>query len=217
MFSSLITKKTPKAPHYWSSVRGIHLSSVNFPYERPTIWKAFPCTILYQHWWRHQMETFSALLALCVGNSPVTGEFPLQRPVTRNFDVFFDLRLNKRLSKQSWGWWFETASTSLWRHCKGSLIFAFRVPTVPGFMVWGELDPRELFPSWIQLRRFHQLLWKSQRYVHQCLLGWKVRTYIKAYPRFDKMAAISPFSDAFSWMKSFVSWLRFHWSLFVRA
>ena len=46
------------------------------------------------------METFSALLALCVGNSPVTGEFPLQRPVTRIFDVFFDARLNKRLSKQ---------------------------------------------------------------------------------------------------------------------
>ena len=44
------------------------------------------------------METFSVLLAICVGNSPVTGEFPAQRPVTRNFDVFFDLRLNKRLS-----------------------------------------------------------------------------------------------------------------------
>ena len=28
-------------------------------------------------WWRHQMETFSALLALCAGNSPVPGEFPL--------------------------------------------------------------------------------------------------------------------------------------------
>ena len=44
-------------------------------------------------WWRHQMETFSALLALCAMNSPVTGEFPAQRPVTRSFDVFFDLRL----------------------------------------------------------------------------------------------------------------------------
>ena len=53
------------------------------------------------------MEIFSALLALCAGNSPVTGEFPAQRPVTRSFDVFFDLRQNKRLSKQSWGWWFE--------------------------------------------------------------------------------------------------------------
>ena len=64
-------------------------------------------------WWRHQMETFSALLALCAGNSPVTGEFPPQRPVTRSFDVSFDLRLNKRLSKQSWGWRFETPSWSL--------------------------------------------------------------------------------------------------------
>ena len=38
------------------------------------------------------------------------GEFPTQRPVTRSFDVFFHLRLNKRLSKHSWGWWFETLS-----------------------------------------------------------------------------------------------------------
>ena len=45
------------------------------------------------------------------------GEFPTQRPVTRSFDVFFDLCLNKRLSKQPWGWWFETLSWSLWRHC----------------------------------------------------------------------------------------------------
>ena len=67
-------------------------------------------------WWRHQMETFSALLALCVGNSPVTGEFHAQRPVTQNFDTFFDLRLNKRMSKQWRGWWFETPSRPLWRH-----------------------------------------------------------------------------------------------------
>ena len=63
------------------------------------------------------MKVFSALLALCVGNSPVTGEFPSQRPVTRSFDMFFDLRLNNRLSKQSWGWWFETPARSLWRNC----------------------------------------------------------------------------------------------------
>ena len=68
-------------------------------------------------WWRHQMETFSVLLTICAGNSPVIGEFPVQRPVTRSFDVFFDLRLNKRLSKQWWGWWFETPSHPLWRHC----------------------------------------------------------------------------------------------------
>ena len=60
---------------------------------------------------------------------PVTGplcgeftgpaEFPTQRPVTWSFDVFFHLRLNKRLSKQPWGWWFETLSWSLWRQCNG--------------------------------------------------------------------------------------------------
>ena len=71
----------------------------------------------YQSWWRHQMKTFSALLTLCAGNSPVTGEFSSQRPVTRRFGVFFDLRLSKLLSKQSWGGWFETHPRSLWRHC----------------------------------------------------------------------------------------------------
>ena len=60
-------------------------------------------------WWRHQMETFSALLALCAGNSRVSG-------VTWSFDVFFDLCPNQRLSKQWLGWWFETLSCSLWRH-----------------------------------------------------------------------------------------------------
>ena len=65
-------------------------------------------------WWRHQMETFSALLTICAGNP---GEFLVQRPVTRSFDVFFDLRLNKRLSKQSRSWWFETPSRPLYRHC----------------------------------------------------------------------------------------------------
>ena len=94
------------------------------------IFQGYSCTIAlmllqrlwswawHKAWWRHQMETFAALLAICAGNSPVTGEFPSQRPVTRSFAVFFDLRLNKRLSKQSWGWWFETPPCSLWRHCK---------------------------------------------------------------------------------------------------
>ena len=50
-------------------------------------------------WWRHQMETFPALLALCAGNTPVTGVFPSQRPVTRSFDIFFDMRLNKTVEE----------------------------------------------------------------------------------------------------------------------
>ena len=65
------------------------------------VWLSLSVQNLTKIWWRHQMETFPALLALCAGNSPVIGEFPTEGPVTRNFDVFFDLRLNKRLSKQS--------------------------------------------------------------------------------------------------------------------
>ena len=68
-------------------------------------------------WWRHQMGTFSALLAICAGNSPVTGEFPTRRPVTRSLGVFFDLHPNKRLSKHWWGLWFETPPCQLWRYC----------------------------------------------------------------------------------------------------
>ena len=78
-------------------------------------------------WWRHQMEAFSALLAICAGNSPVPGDFPTQRPVTRSFDVFFDLCLNKRLSEQSWGWWFEKPSRPLWRHCDGDFFSSRRL------------------------------------------------------------------------------------------
>ena len=85
-------------------------------------------------WWRHQMETFSTLLAICAGNSPVLGEFPTPRPVTRSFDFFFDLRLNKWFSKQSWGWWFETLSRPLWRHRNVRLIMRSWTAThVAGF------------------------------------------------------------------------------------
>ena len=83
----------------------------------PASAKIFGWESLLSSWWRHQMETFSAILALCAGNSPFTGEFPAQRPVTHSFNVFLGLRLNKRLRKQSWGWWFEAPSSSLWHHC----------------------------------------------------------------------------------------------------
>ena len=95
---------------WWNGVR--HLSG--------HYWDDYPGTLSFSAWRRHQIETFSASLALCAGNSPVTGEFPTQRPVARSCDVFFHLRLNKRLSKQSWGWWFETPSRPLLRQCNGS-------------------------------------------------------------------------------------------------
>ena len=65
--------------------------------------------VIIYAWWRHQMETFSTLLAICAGNSPVTGEFLAQRPVTRSFDVFFDLHLNK-------GWVNNRVAGDLRRH-----------------------------------------------------------------------------------------------------
>ena len=64
--------------------------------------------------WRHPIETFSALPAVCERNPPVIGGFPSQRPVTRTFEAFFILR---RLNEQSRRRWFETPSHSVWRHC----------------------------------------------------------------------------------------------------
>ena len=99
--------------------------STDMPYQytvRTVIWgggiTVYPM-LFYAHgfsWWRLQMELFSALLALCGGihRSPVDSPHT-QRPVTRSFDVFFHLSLNKRLSKQSI--LFETPWRSLWRLC----------------------------------------------------------------------------------------------------
>ena len=71
------------------------------------------CQVTPWPWWRLQIET----LSLCTRNSPVTGELPAQRPVTWSFDVFFGLRQNQGLNKQSWSWWFETPSRPIWHHC----------------------------------------------------------------------------------------------------
>ena len=119
IFYSGVNQRKHQSSASLAFVREIHRGPVNFPHKWPVTRKMFPfddVIMLRNAWWRHQMETVSALLAICAGNSPVPGEFPAQRPVTRAFDVIFDLRLNKRLSKQSWGWWFETLSCSLWRH-----------------------------------------------------------------------------------------------------
>ena len=98
----------------WSSLQQIIVDIVTVIHR----WaKKGPATRIA--WWRHQKEIFPVLLGLCVGISPITGEFSAQRPVTRGFDVFLDLLLNKQLSKQSWGWWFETQSRSLWCHYNG--------------------------------------------------------------------------------------------------
>ena len=95
-------------------VWGIHRGPVNSPHKWPVTRKMFPFAdvimwlVMWHAWWRHQMETFSASLVLCAGNSLVTGEFPSQWPLRGSSDGFFDLRLNKQLGKQSEGGWFGT-------------------------------------------------------------------------------------------------------------
>ena len=93
-------------------VIGVAHLPIHFGLASPVIGQFYDCPST-----RHQMETFSASLTFCEENPPVTGGFPLQRLVTRNFDVFFDLRLNKPLSTQSRRRWFGTPSRSLWRPC----------------------------------------------------------------------------------------------------
>ena len=86
------------------------------------------------------METFSALLSFCKGNLPITGGFPSQRSETRSFNVLFDLRLNKPLSKQSRRQWSETPLRSLWlwRQCNNAVKLRYNksyinhnIPTIP--------------------------------------------------------------------------------------
>ena len=127
------------------------------------------------------METLSALLALCAGNSPVTGEFPSQRPVTRSFDVFYDLHLNKCLSKQSKCRWFEMKSRSSWRHCNGKHWWNRWVEThlktcsnVDQLSVWNTHYRHPIARLWGQAMRRHlwvQCLW-SVLYLYQWCVVW---------------------------------------------
>ena len=105
-------------------------------------------------WWCHQMDTFSALLALCEGNPPVTGGFTSQRPVTRSFGVFLDLRLNKWLSKQSGCRWFEAPSGSLWRHFNALML---RVTTLcKSILAWFYQCFRYNWDDQLSIERFVQ-------------------------------------------------------------
>ena len=106
---------------WWSDIHMWLNDHLFPPNPTPVILKVI-LEIHIHAWWRHKKETFSALLALCAGNSPVSGEIPAQRPVMQKFDIFFDLRLNERFSKQSLGQWFETPPRSFWRHCNAKQI-----------------------------------------------------------------------------------------------
>ena len=101
-------------------------------------------SVLYSRW--RQMETFSVLLAFCAGNSPVISDFPSQRPVTRSFDVFFDLRLKKWLSKQSRrhhrAHYYVTVM--LWNFSHSSVMIIIIRVDVPFGHLWRDIDISEL-------------------------------------------------------------------------
>ena len=114
------------------------------------------------------METFSALLVICAGNSPAAAEFPAQRSVTRSIDVFFDLRLNKRFSKQWWGWWFETPPRPLWRH--GLLKWPC---DACGWMLHEHVQnmaPMVLAPSYFQCNHFIIIVWLRVKFSNEMLI-----------------------------------------------
>ena len=144
-------------------MRGIHGLSGNC--RGPVMLKTFTCygVIREVAWWRHQMETFSALLAICSGNSPVNDEFPTQRPVTRSFGIFFNLRLNKQLSKQWRGWWFETSSCPSWRHCnKFRLVHSggWCINATVNWVLFGAKPLPELMLKYCQLDPLEQTSFK---------------------------------------------------------
>ena len=132
------------------------------------------------------METFSAWLALCAEKSPVSGEFPAQRPVTWSFDVFFDLYLNKHLSKQSWGWWFQMLSCPLWRHCNDYLHREFH---------------------WLPMFLAH--FFRPHDHWHLTKSSVCGTLGVNSSPPEQNVCHFADdiYSDAFSWMKHFVFWI----------
>ena len=108
------------APHLNAHQSAIHLDMFLICKRLQIRWRVEPCQQSV-HTMAHMMTSSNGNIFRVTGH--LCGEFtgprwiPAPRPVTLSFDVFFDLRPNKRLSKQWWGWWFETPSSPLWRHC----------------------------------------------------------------------------------------------------
>ena len=127
-FSKLQLNGIPPSqyPHYilFSSGKGYHNSFTNNTLFNDTqcflintsLWLVVFVVVWFIMMTSSNGNIFRVNGHLC-GELTGPGEFPTQRPVMRSFDTFFDLRPNTRLSKQSWGWWFETLSRPLWRHC----------------------------------------------------------------------------------------------------
>ena len=113
----LITMSRLGWPRHWICIEFLSLWRKIYPWNGSLVnfWKSHEDDIKWKHFPRYWP------FVICAGNSPASGEFPAQRPVTQSFDTSFDLCVNKRLRKQSRGWWFEALSCPLWRHRNGAL------------------------------------------------------------------------------------------------
>ena len=101
---------------FWTSQNTSRLPSLHAPFIKVSIslWLSSN-VVIYVVSWSCMIDSF-VCITLAISIFHFHFHFHFQRPVTRSFDVFFDLRPNKRLSKQSWGWRFEKLSLQLWRH-----------------------------------------------------------------------------------------------------
>ena len=148
----------PRKTSYWISNRGISGNRIDLILILLG-YSGLRISFLDQFMVTSSNGNIFRVTGLSAGNTPVSGEFPIQRPVTRSFDVFFDMHLIKRLSKHSRGWWFETLPRQLWRHCNVSV----NPPT----------NPKRQFPA----ARWEKSLVK-QIYEICYLIGENFRTYI---------------------------------------
>ena len=112
-------------------VLGIHITHVS-----PSVTEKEIRWLIRDSWRRHKMETFSAVLAFVRGihRSPVNSPHKGQWHGALMFSLI--CALNKRLKKQSWGWWFETPSRSLWRHCNVAQRSTMPFPMVSSWHAW---------------------------------------------------------------------------------
>ena len=120
----IYNKESTQAPHHRPFMRGYHPWPLDFAHKRTMV--------------QNTMTSSNGNIFRVIGH--LCGEFtgPRRIPLTKAIDVglwcFFDLRLNKQFSKQSWGWWFETQSRSLWGHCNEAFTYhvVFRLAHIYG-------------------------------------------------------------------------------------
>ena len=130
------------------------------------------------------METCSALL------------FPSQRPVTWIFDIFFDLRLNKRLSKQSRSWWFETLSCPLWRHCNDLCDYVGRVSVILSGVYW--------------VHNAHASLTLFSKFDKGVASIISVNSWTETHPCYQKISSSKKF-----WVEDHFIWFQLHSTVFT--